>query len=180
MPVRIEPADLDNPEHQQRVVALLDIYSCDAMGDGVPLSAGVRASVIEGLRNHPASLLLLAWQDDESVGLCVGFEGFSTFHARPLLNIHDLVVHPQHRHRGIGRALLAAAEAAARQRNCCKITLEVRTDNAPAQQLYRSIGFGEAKPVMHFWHKMLTEQASQSPLPIAGALPQSHRQHPGE
>jgi ribosomal protein S18 acetylase RimI-like enzyme len=157
MPLRIEPAELDNPVHQQQVVALLDMYSRDAMGGGAPLPAAVRAGLIDGLRNHPSALVLLAREDNQAVGLCIGFEGFSTFHARPLLNIHDLAVHPEYRQRGVGRALLAAAETLARRRNCCKITLEVREDNLPAQRLYRSIGFAEATPVMHFWHKLLAD-----------------------
>jgi len=157
MSVSIEAADLDNPVHRQQVVALLDMYSRDPMGDSAPLSDTVRAGLADGLHNHPAALVLLAWEDGQCVGLCVGFEGFSTFHARPLLNIHDLVVHPVHRQRGIGCALLAAAEATARQRNCCKITLEVRADNQPAQRLYRSTGFGESTPVMHFWNKQLDD-----------------------
>jgi ribosomal protein S18 acetylase RimI-like enzyme len=157
MSVRTEPADLRNPEHQQQVLALLDMYSRDAMGDGAPLSARVRAGLIDGLCKHPAALVLLAWQDDEAAGLLVAFEGFSTFHARPLLNIHDLAVYPQYRHRGIGRALLAAAEVQARRRNCCRLTLEVRSDNRPAQKLYRSEGFGDTVPAMHFWHKTLAD-----------------------
>lgn len=155
MPLTIESADLDNPDHERTVVNLLDMYSRDVMGGGTPLTAVVRSTLIDGLRRRPGTLVLLAWRDREAVGLCIGFEGFSTFHARPLLNIHDLAVHPQHRNRGTGRALLEAAEAEARRRGCCKLTLEVRADNAPAQHLYRELGFGESTPVMHFWHKML-------------------------
>jgi ribosomal protein S18 acetylase RimI-like enzyme len=155
MPLSIEAADLDNPDHRQSVLDLLDMYSRDAMGGGTPLAAGVRNTLIDGLRDHPGALVLLAWQERDAVGLCIGFEGFSTFHAQPLLNIHDLAVHPRHRNLGIGRALLAAAETEARRRRYCKITLEVRADNAPAQHLYSDLGFGESTPVMHFWHKTL-------------------------
>lgn len=155
IPVRIETADLGNREHQRQIVALLDMYSRDAMGGGAPLPDAVKAALIDGLRTHPTSLVLLARVENEAAGLCIGFEGFSTFHARPLLNIHDLAVNPNYRNRGIGRTLLAAAETAARRRNCCKLTLEVRADNVSAQHLYRSLGFGESTPVMHFWHKML-------------------------
>ncbi|MCG6866148.1 MAG: GNAT family N-acetyltransferase [Thiogranum sp.] len=155
MSVRIEAADLDNRRHQGQVVALLDLYSRDAMGNGEPLPEATRAALISGLRRHPASLVLLAWQAQRCVGLCICFEGFSTFQAKPLLNIHDLVVDPAHRNLGVGRALLAAVEAAARERDCCRITLEVRADNGAAQHLYRGVGFRESDPVMHFWHKCL-------------------------
>ena len=68
--------------------------------------------------------------------------GFSTFYARPLLNIHDLAVHRDYRGQGVGRALIAAIEEKARKLNCCKLTLEVRQDNDIAWGLYRNVGFG--------------------------------------
>lgn len=155
MALRIEPADLENSRDGEQLIALLDLYSRDPMGNGRPLPETTRAQLVDGLRHHPASLVLLARHDLQCVGLCIGFEGFSTFQARPLMNIHDLVVDPGWRNRGVGRALLAAVEATARQRDCCRITLEVRADNTAAQHLYRSFGFGDAEPVMHFWHKVL-------------------------
>lgn len=157
MPVQIEAADLDNPGHQRQVMRLLDLYSRDAMGNGEPLPDAARAGLIDGLRRHPASVILLAWEDGDCAGLCICFEGFSTFQAKPLLNVHDLVVHPAYRNRGVGRALLAAVESAARERQCCRVTLEVRADNAAAQHLYRSVGFRDSEPPMHFWHKVLDQ-----------------------
>jgi len=41
----------------------------------------------------------------------------------------------------------------AKNRNCSKVTLEVREDNITAQNLYKSIGFGECEPPMKFWVK---------------------------
>ena len=45
------------------------------------------------------------------------------------------------RGRGIGRALLAEAEARAQARGCVKLTLEVLESNARARGLYYSHGF---------------------------------------
>jgi ribosomal protein S18 acetylase RimI-like enzyme len=74
----------------------------------------------------------------------------------PLVNIHDIAVSPQVRGKGIGRALLAAVEADARQLGCCKITLEVRSDNIRAMQLYRDVGFVSSEPAeTFFWTKPL-------------------------
>jgi ribosomal protein S18 acetylase RimI-like enzyme len=58
-----------------------------------------------------------------------------------LLNIHDLAVLPEHRGRGVGRALLAAVEEHARRKGCCKLTLEVQDDNPRARALYDKFGF---------------------------------------
>jgi GNAT superfamily N-acetyltransferase len=66
--------------------------------------------------------------------------GFSTFYARPLVNVHDLSVLAAHRGQGVGRQLLAAVEAEAQRLGCCKLTLEVLERN-PARRLYESCGF---------------------------------------
>jgi ribosomal protein S18 acetylase RimI-like enzyme len=75
---------------------------------------------------------------------CDGIVGASTFHARPLLNIHDLAVMPEWRGHGVGTALLGAIEGRALQRSCCKVTLEVQDDNQRARALYERCGFGDA------------------------------------
>jgi ribosomal protein S18 acetylase RimI-like enzyme len=103
------------------------------------------------LAQQPGALVLLALADDQPVGVAVCFSGLSTFRAKPLLNVHDLAVLPQYRGRGIGRALLQTAEDHARQKGCCKLTLEVLDDNTRARALYRRFGFrdfvlGESGP----------------------------------
>ena len=65
------------------------------------------------------------------VGLVNAIEGFSTFACRPLVNVHDVVVLPGHRGRGIAARLFAEVEAIARERGACKLTLEVLDGNTP-------------------------------------------------
>jgi len=89
------------------------------------------------------------------VGLANCFMGFSTFAARPLVNIHDLVVLPGYRGKGIGQALLQAVEQIAKERGCCKLVLEVRTDN-PAERLYRREGFTDGDHPYIFLSKALS------------------------
>jgi ribosomal protein S18 acetylase RimI-like enzyme len=48
---------------------------------------------------------------------------------------------PEYRGRGVGRALVEAALAAARRSGLARIDLEVRADNAAAIGLYRAVGF---------------------------------------
>src|SRR5512139_1987471 len=137
----IRLADLGSPADATAVVAVLDSYASDPRGGSRPLSAEVKARLIPGLRTHPTTRVWLAFDGSEPIGLCVGFLGFSTFRARPLLNIHDLAVVPGRRGAGVGRALLTAAEAHARESGCCKLTLEVQDDNHPARTLYERFGF---------------------------------------
>ena len=75
------------------------------------------------------------------VGLINCVEGFSTFTGQPLLNVHDIVVLESCRRQGIAGALLAHVESVARDRGCCKLTLEVLEGNQGARQAYENFGF---------------------------------------
>jgi GNAT superfamily N-acetyltransferase len=134
-------ADLGRPDHQEAVIAMTDAYSRDPFGDGKPLDPAVRGRLIEGLRRHPTTLIFLALDGARPVGEAVCFTGFSTFAARPLVNIHDLVVIPEYRGSGVGRGLLAAVERKARELGCCKLTLEVLDRNERALGAYTRFGF---------------------------------------
>jgi ribosomal protein S18 acetylase RimI-like enzyme len=149
--VQVRVADLEDARDAQAVVHLIDAYARDPRGGGTPLAEDARKRLVPGLRAHPTTRVWLAFDGARAVGVCVGFLGFSTFQARPLLNIHDLAVLPDARGAGVGRALLAAAEAHAVAIGCCKLTLEVLEDNAPARGLYARFGFrdvtyGESGP----------------------------------
>lgn len=141
MDLEIADANLDDPAHRAGVVDVLDSYAADPVGGGEPLSPDVRGRLPGALRDHPASLVLLAFSDGRPVGVAVCFFGLSTFRARPLLNVHDLAVVPEHRGKGVGRALLEAVEARAVDHGCCRLTLEVQEDNDPARVLYERFGF---------------------------------------
>ena len=140
--ITITEADLDHSAHQEAIVAMLNAYARDPMGMGRDLPEAVRHRLLSALQQHPTTLVFLAFQASEPIGIAVCFLGFSTFAARPLINIHDLAVLPAYRGRGVGRQLLEQVERKGRQLGCCKLTLEVREDNHPAQHLYSRVGFG--------------------------------------
>ena len=136
----IRLADLAESASQTAVVDLLNHYSMHEMGGNQPLPLEVKGRLIEGLRAHPMSRVFLAYDIDRPIGIAVCFIGFSTFKAKPLINIHDLAVHESHRGRGVGSQLIDAVIEFANSLGCCAITLEVRADN-PARKLYAKKGF---------------------------------------
>jgi ribosomal protein S18 acetylase RimI-like enzyme len=148
-------ANLKDPADQQAIVELLDMYCRDEFGDGQPLSEQARRNLIPGLIEHGGARVFLARDGEQAVGVAICLKGFSSFRGRPLLNIHDIAVAPAARGQGVGRAMLRAIEQEARQLGGCKITLEVRSDNALAQGLYESIGFHASEPPTWFWSKEL-------------------------
>lgn len=142
--VEVVEADLSRIDHQSAVLALTHAYALDDMGNGGPLPADVMARLIEGLKRHPTTMIFLAYAAGQPIGIATCFRGFSTFQARPLVNIHDLAVVPEHRGRGVGFALLSAVERRAGELGCCKITLEVQENNQHARRAYERVGFAQA------------------------------------
>jgi GNAT superfamily N-acetyltransferase len=158
--VEVIEADLTRPAHADAVLDLLNGYAQEPEGGGAGLGERVKRDLIPALRRRPDALVLLAMQDGEAAGLLNAFEGFSTFAAAPLLNVHDVYVVPSLRGKGIARALFDYAERVARRRACCKMTLEVLSGNLRAQRLYRALGFDayaldEGLGHALFWQKRL-------------------------
>jgi ribosomal protein S18 acetylase RimI-like enzyme len=94
---------------------------------------------------RPFAFSFIAWQStvdvDAAVGLANCFEAYRTFKAQPLINIHDLAVHPSARGRGVGQALMNAVEQEGKMRGACKITLEVLSGNTIAMKSYERFGY---------------------------------------
>jgi ribosomal protein S18 acetylase RimI-like enzyme len=146
-PVEIFRADLADPRHAQWIVELTDIYSRDILGNGQPLPAHVLEELVPGLRAQPTTVVFLAataGPESVPVGIATCFGGFSTFAARPLINIHDIFVDHAFRNRGIAKRLIQAVEDHARASDCCKLTLEVLENNYPARHVYKKAGFAQA------------------------------------
>lgn len=137
-------ADLNRVSHQRDIITMTEIYARDPMGNGGPLAEETLNRLIPGLRNHPTTLVFLAYVDGQVTGIATCFYGFSTFRAKPLINIHDLAVVDSYRGCGIGRQMLDHIEQKARDTGCCKVTLEVQENNVRARSVYEKNGFAQA------------------------------------
>ena len=153
--INIIRCDYTNADHLNALGDLMNAYIADNMGGGEALSKLKQLRLVDGLNQHPTSIVLLAMWDDVFCGLLVAFENFSTFTVSPMINIHDLIVLPTYRGKGVGRLLLEAIIEIGNSKKCSRITLEVRNDNVAAQTLYEKMGFAEAEPSMYYWRKNL-------------------------
>jgi len=158
--ITVREADLADPEQAAVLVEMFAAYMRDPMEGGSAPSAQVKRELIPGLRAHPACYVFFALHSEKPVGFAICFLGFSTFNARPLINLHDIFVHASARGAGIGKRILDRIEAKARSMNGCAITLEVREDNHRARGLYRKFGFARAevgaqRVPLEFWRKGL-------------------------
>jgi ribosomal protein S18 acetylase RimI-like enzyme len=137
----IYAVDFKNPIHQTDFWKLLNTYALDNMGGGQPLAENMKEKLIKDLDISPIAYSFIAYDGSKAIGLLNSFLGYSTFYAAPLLNIHDLVVIPEYRGRGVSTLLLQTAEDKAKSLSCCKLTLEVLENNTVAQRAYHRFGF---------------------------------------
>ncbi|MDG2050525.1 MAG: GNAT family N-acetyltransferase [Myxococcota bacterium] len=142
--MNIVKANLTDSHHQASLMEMVEAFSADFFGANRPLTTPVREELIDGLRAHPTTLVFLAFESASPIGMAICFRTFSTFAARPSINIHDFFVSEKARSRGISRELLEAVEAEARASGCCKLTLEVLAQNERARSIYHAAGFSHA------------------------------------
>jgi len=90
--------------------------------------------------SDPAAEVLIAHVDGQPAGFALFFPTFSTFLARRGLWLEDLFVYPEHRGAGVGKALLRAVAALARDRGCGRLEWSVLDWNTPAIRFYEGLG----------------------------------------
>jgi ribosomal protein S18 acetylase RimI-like enzyme len=141
--VNIELINVDYSDAQcaQDLVFLLDSYAKDSMGGGQPLSQDTLDNLALCLSKVPHAFSIICYVDSKPAGLINCFEAFSTFKCKPLINIHDVVVLAEYRGLGLSQKMLTKVEQIAKDKGCCKLTLEVLDGNVIAKNAYIKYGF---------------------------------------
>lgn len=153
-------ADYADEFHASAIVNLMNAYAMDKMGGGEPLPEIVKQTLVGEMAKVPNAFTILSFVDGKPAGLINCFMGFSTFKAKPLINIHDIIVISDYRGLQLSQLMLEKVELVARERGCCKLTLEVLQGNTIAQNSYVKFGFANyvLDPEMGsamFWQKAL-------------------------
>jgi ribosomal protein S18 acetylase RimI-like enzyme len=95
--------------------------------------------------NSGYSFLFVAVTEGRTVGFISGElrQGSPTFLPKTWASVDDVFVEPEHRNRGMGRALLRSVRAWAQERDADGISLQVAAANARGRKLYEELGFRE-------------------------------------
>lgn len=160
MNVEVIKANYLDGKHAKEIQDLLNIYASDPMGGGKLLDKKVKENIVKELSKLPYAFSLIAYVKGEPAGLANCFESFSTFACKPLINIHDFIVLEKYRGNGISQQMLNKVEEIGISKGCCKITLEILSNNEAAKASYKKFGFTsyELDPkagVALFWQKKL-------------------------
>jgi GNAT superfamily N-acetyltransferase len=106
--------------------------------DEVSLDESLLAEHLFGSRPYVEALL--AEDQAGPAGFALFFHNYSTFLGRPGIYLEDLFVRPEHRGRGIGRALLQELARLAVARGCGRLEWAVLDWNQPAIGFYERLG----------------------------------------
>jgi GNAT superfamily N-acetyltransferase len=89
---------------------------------------------------RPFAEALIGEIEGKAAGYALFFHNYSTFLGKPGLFLEDLIVLPERRGQGLGRALLAAVAGLAVERGCGRLDWNVLAWNEPAVGFYRGLG----------------------------------------
>lgn len=94
----------------------------------------------DGFGPSPAFFGLVAELNGKVVGFLLYHFGYDADRATQILHIVDLFVHEDHRRRGTGRALMAAAADIGATHDCDRLIWSVYIPNRDAFTFYESLG----------------------------------------
>jgi N-acetylglutamate synthase-like GNAT family acetyltransferase len=110
---------------------------------GYPAAEEAVLRRLERIEASPADRLFVAELDGSVVGLAGVHVSPSLEHDRDAAKVSAIVVDEGHRRRGVGRALLDAVEAEARERRCALVFLTTAERRGEAHEFYRRSGWEE-------------------------------------
>jgi ribosomal protein S18 acetylase RimI-like enzyme len=101
------------------------------------------ASFMSAQLEDPDKAVLVADDNGDVVGYAfAAVEGYDYMALRgPAGVLHDVIVDPEHRGRGVGRLLINATLAFFRSRGVPRVVLSTAEQNEAAQRLFASMGF---------------------------------------
>ncbi len=139
MQVTTRRVDYQNPDDCRDLICMLSEYAQHDMGHDPP----ELEKLPQRLSEFSTAFSILAYEEGlpQPIGLVNCFFGFSTFKSRRLVNIHDVIVTATHRGKGVAADLLKAVQRVAAEHDCCRLTLEVYTNNTSAMHAYQKYGF---------------------------------------
>lgn len=139
---RIRPATEDDIPAMVGLLAQLFAIEAD-----FAIEPEVQARGLSLLLRRGDAVVLVADAAGRVAGMATVQLTVSTARGGLSAGIEDVVVDAAHRGRGLGRRLIAAAEAWARQRGALRLALLADETNAPALDFYDRLGFGRTRLV---------------------------------
>ncbi len=117
---------------------------------GYPSSEAQVAKRINLVAASVNDTILIATAGDEQAIGWIHLRGFNSLHGDPMAEICGMVVDTEHRGRGVGTQLIAAAEEWARARSFGSMRVRSNEFRQDAHRFYQRVGFQVTKTSLTF------------------------------
>ena len=132
----IRPARPDDLDALVELLRILFGIEADFAFDAARQRRGLAMLLV-----HEGAVVLVAEAAGQVIGMCSGQLTISTAEGGFALLVEDVVVAQNWQGKGVGRALLAALEQWAADRNIGRLQLLADRNNAAALEFYRKLGW---------------------------------------
>jgi GNAT superfamily N-acetyltransferase len=129
------------PGEESRVVPLYEWLF--APPGSVPSSWDERRATValrQAIDSHDSAVIVAEDSDGELVGFCTAYQDLHSVRFGYRAWVEDLAVHPERRSAGVGKGLLDAAKAWARERGATHLELDSAETRTDAHRFYEREG----------------------------------------
>lgn len=127
---------------------------------GQPSDPQAAFSFLKERFENGESVLFIVFVSGTMAGFTQLYPSYSSVGLQRIYVLNDLFVHPDHRKKGLGEALLRRAQGFCREVQARGLALETARDN-PAQRLYERLGWKTDTGVFHYFWKVPPEEVAE-------------------
>lgn len=132
----VRPAQVEDVDHLVHLLGLLFTIEEDFSVDAGKQREGLRLLV-----ENQRACVLVAEHGGQVIGMCTGQMVISTAEGGPSVLVEDVVVEPEYRGQGVGRALMNALTEWAKGQGATRMQLLADRNNPPAFAFYERLGW---------------------------------------
>lgn len=106
------------------------------------------------LEKQQADIFMAYDEHQTALGFVLNYTSFSSVSLGKIIVLNDLFVMPQHRQKGVAKALIQKVKAFALEQGAIRVDLSTAKDNYNAQALYEQIGFKQGTAFFNYSLKL--------------------------
>ena len=106
------------------------------------------------LEKQQADIFMAYDENQTALGFVLNYTSFSSVSLGKIIVLNDLFVMPQHRQKGVAKALIQKVKAFALEQGAIRVDLSTAKDNYNAQALYEQIGFKQGTAFFNYSLKL--------------------------
>jgi GNAT superfamily N-acetyltransferase len=129
------------PGEEERLIPLYEwLFAPPGSRPGAWDERRAAVALRQAIESHDSVVLVAEAEGGELVGICTGYQDLHSVRFGYRAWVEDLAVHPERRSEGVGKRLLDAAKAWARERGATHLELDSAETRTEAHRFYEREG----------------------------------------